>query len=288
MTTQNDIRFSFLYIDKYSMGKHWVYPESIIPYNMLRYIVKGEAEFCIDNKTIKVKDNQIIYIPKGSKMSCQAVSDVFEFFSLRFTTSVIYEGYDILGKVYGIPRMLENKGEVVYFKEIYKWFYTEQKAKKCFIRGNLNLLIGSLSIRQESKILKRDFNQIENKESDLEKIKQREMKLHNQIDPRIRIVTDYIILHPTKKYTLKKLSKMVGLSKQRFSSIFKKDMGKTPMEYIRDIRLTTAAKILLTENQNVMDIAYSVGYEDTNYFIREFKSSFGLTPNQYRKIGRDV
>ncbi len=287
MISQNDIRFSFLYIDLYSMGKHWVYPESIIPYNMLRYIVKGEAKFCINNKTIKVRSNQIVYIPKGSRMSCQAISDVFEFFSLRFTTSVIYEGYDILGEVYGIPRILENNGEDIYFKEIYKWFHTGQKAKKCFIRGNLNLLIGSLSIRKESDIKKQYFK-IENEQSDFEKIKQREMKLYNQIDPRIRIVTDYIILHPTEKYTLKKLSKMGGLSKQRFSSIFKKDMGKSPMEYIRDLRLTTAAKMLLTENKNVMDVAYDVGYEDTNYFIREFKSSFGLTPNQYRKFGKDV
>lgn len=287
MDAQNDIRFSFLYIDLYSMGKHWVYPKSIIPYNMLRYIVKGEAKFCINNKTIKVRDNQIVYIPKGSRMSCQAITDVFEFYSLRFTTSVIYEGYDILGKVYGIPRILENQGEDIYFKEIHKWFHTGQKAKKCFIRGNLNLLIGSLSIRKESDIKKQYF-QIENEQSDFEKIKQREMQLYNQIDPRIRIVTDYIILHPIEKYTLKKLSKIAGLSKQRFSSVFKKDMGKSPMEYIRDLRLTTAAKMLLIENKNVMDVAYDVGYEDTNYFIREFKQSFGLTPNQYRKVGRDV
>ena len=81
---------------------------------------------------------------------------------------------------------------------------------------------------------------------------------------------------------------MAGLSKQRFSSLFKKNMGKTPMQYIREIRLSMAAKMLLMKNENINDIAYIVGYEDTNYFIREFKSSFGLTPNQYRKAGRDV
>lgn len=287
MAFSNDIRFSFLYIDLYSMGRAWVYPESIIPYNMLRYIVKGEAEFCINDKTIKVKENQIVYIPKESRMSCRAISDVFKFFSLRFTTSVIYQGYDILGKVYGIPRILENKGEDSYFKQIYKWFHTEQRAKKCFIRGNLNLLIGSLSMRLESNILQKKLK-IENEKYDIERIRQREMKLHNQIDPRIRIVADYIILHPTEKYTPKKMSKMAGLSKQRFSSLFKKNMGKTPMQYIREIRLSMAAKMLLMKNENINDIAYIVGYEDTNYFIREFKSSFGLTPNQYRKAGRDV
>ena len=41
----NTIRFNFLYIDKYSFGRTWTYPESAIPYNMLRYIIDGSAEF---------------------------------------------------------------------------------------------------------------------------------------------------------------------------------------------------------------------------------------------------
>ena len=35
----NTIRFNFLYIDKYSFGRTWIYPESAIPYNMLRYVI---------------------------------------------------------------------------------------------------------------------------------------------------------------------------------------------------------------------------------------------------------
>ena len=44
----NTIRFNFLYIDKYSFGRTWTYPESAIPYNMLRYIIDGSAEFVVD------------------------------------------------------------------------------------------------------------------------------------------------------------------------------------------------------------------------------------------------
>lgn len=287
MVLAENIRFSFLYIDLYSMGRTWIYPESTIPYSILRYIVIGEAEFGINNEIINVRKNQIVYIPKGSRMFCQSSSDTFEFFSLRFTTSVFYDGDDILGEVYGIPRVLENQGEDTYFKEIYKWFHIERVSRKCFIYGNLNLLIGSLSIREKGDIYERPL-ETKNKKYDLEKIKQREMTLQNQVDSRIRIVRDYVILHPMEKYTPKKMADIVGLSKQRFSSLFKKNMGKTPMEYVKEIRLTTAAKRLLIGNENINDIAYSVGYDDTNYFIREFKSSFGLTPNRYRKVGRDV
>lgn len=86
MSVIDNIRLTFLYIEFYSMGKTWVYPESYIPYNIFRYIVKGKAEFCIDGEEIIVKENQIVYIPQGCRMSCRALSESFEFYSLRFTT----------------------------------------------------------------------------------------------------------------------------------------------------------------------------------------------------------
>ena len=118
MSVIDNIRLTFLYIEFYSMGKTWVYPESYIPYNIFRYIVKGKAEFCIDGEEIIVKENQIVYIPQGCRMSCRALSESFEFYSLRFTTSVFYEGEDVLKEYYGIPRIIENEGEDYYFKEI--------------------------------------------------------------------------------------------------------------------------------------------------------------------------
>ena len=118
MSVIDNIRLTFLYIEFYSMGKTWVYPESYIPYNIFRYIVKGKAEFCIDGEEIIVKENQIVYIPQGCRMSCRALSESFEFYSLRFTTSVFYEGEDVLKEYYGIPRIIENEGEDYYFKEM--------------------------------------------------------------------------------------------------------------------------------------------------------------------------
>lgn len=111
MSVIDNIRLTFLYIEFYSMGKTWVYPESYIPYNIFRYIVKGKAEFCIDGEEIIVKENQIVYIPQGCRMSCRALSESFEFYSLRFTTSVFYEGEDVLKEYYGIPRIMGQKSE---------------------------------------------------------------------------------------------------------------------------------------------------------------------------------
>ena len=280
MSVIDNIRFTFLYIEFYSMGKTWVYPESVIPYSIFRYIEKGKAELCIDGEEIIVEENQIVYIPQGCKMSCRALSEAFEFYSLRFTTSILYEGEDMLAEYYGIPRISANEGEDVYFKEIYKWVKKDSMVKKCFVRGYLDLLIGSLAMHG-NKIDKvtRDFVE--------KSLRDRNSKKNEQIDPRIYMVADYIILHPSEKYTPQKMAEMAELSKQRFSSLFKINMGKSPMEYVREIRLTTAARALLVSNDNINDIAYACGYEDTNYFIREFKAAFGFTPNQYRKVARE-
>ncbi|MCI9175447.1 MAG: AraC family transcriptional regulator [Lachnospiraceae bacterium] len=280
----DNIRFTFLYIEFYSMGKTWVYPETYVPYNIFRYVVKGKAEFCIDDEAVLVEENQIVYIPSGCRMSCHVLSESFEFYSIRFTTSVFYEGEDVLKEYYGIPRVQENQGEDQYFKEIYQWVKKESAVKKCFVRGYLDLLIGSLAMRGgKENAGMGDCGAKKEKKT----LQYKEVKKKEQVDPRIQMVADYIVLHPKEKYTPQKMAEMARLSKQRFSSLFKINMGKTPMEYVREIRLTTAARALLVSNDNINDIAYQSGYEDANYFIREFKSAFGFTPNQYRKEARE-
>lgn len=285
MPAIDSIRFMFLYVDLYSMGSTWVYPESRIPYNILRYIVEGKAEFSINGKKMPVEENQIVYIPSGCMMSCRALTEKFEFYSIRFATSVLYESENVLEKYYGIQTISQNQGEDAWFKEIYHWSKSENVARRCFVRGYLNLLIGSLSVKGE--MMEKQSGRLGSADYDMEKLKKREREAGPQIDSRVQVVADYIILHPTEKYTPEKMAGMANLSKQRFSSLFKEGMGKTPMEYVRELRLTTAARTLLLSDKNINDIAYEAGYEDANYFIREFKSAFGVTPNQYRRVAKE-
>lgn len=154
---------------------------------------------------------------KGCRMSCRALSESFEFYSLRFTTSVFYEGEDVLKEYYGIPRIIENEGEDYYFKEICKWVKKDSWVKKCFVRGYLDLLIGTLSMRV-NKFDKNTGKVTEKNENPVLKIAKRK----EQIDSRVQLVADYVVLHPREKYTPQKMAEMVELSKQRFSSLFKK------------------------------------------------------------------
>lgn len=283
----DNVRFNFLYIDTYSFGRNWVFPESMVPYNMFRYIESGSGTFFIDDEEIAVKKNQIVYIPRGSRLSCYALTDNFSFTSIRFTNSVYFERGDFLADYYGIPKIMDARDEKQYFDAMYHWVKQENSARMFFVRGYLEILIGTLidrfngdeSIRNDAPKSPDEYN--------LEKIHSRIKKSGDKVDPRIQVVVDYILLHPAEKYSPQSMADMAQLSKQRFSFLFKSQMGKSPMVYIKELKLTTAARRLLVSNENISDIAYEVGYEDPNYFIREFKAAFGFTPKQYRQASKE-
>ncbi len=314
----DNIHFHFLYIDRYSFGRNWIFPESSIPYNMLRYIESGTASFFIDSQEYSVKKDQIIYIPKGSQLSCFATSSHFSFTSIRFTSSVFFEGGDLLGDYYHLPKIMEGKGESLYFDEMYQWVKKDSPAKMFFVRGYLELLIASLIAKVNPEKDQEEFpsislntkNDIEEQaknsanlssqsqpsscskkedteEQDLAKIRNQIKKSGTGMDSRIQGVVDYILLHPNEKYSPSRLAEMAELSKQRFTALFSSQLGKSPMVYIKELKLTTAARKLLISNLHINDIAYELGYEDTNYFIREFKRAFGCTPKQYRQIAKE-
>ena len=284
----NTIRFNFLYIDKYSFGRTWTYPESAIPYNMLRYIIDGSAEFVVDGETVIVRKGQVSYIPEGCWLSCKALEDTFAFYSIHFTTSVFYEGANFLREYYNFPLVMDvGEGIEPYFSDIYKWVRTDKKSKSFHVRGALDTLIASLIDilnSDEPDDVKADINGLE---YNLEQIRKRVKKSTVQTDPRIQTVIDYIMLNPTEEYTSDKLSGMAEVAETTFRRLFKEATGKTATEFIRQVRLTTAARLLLVSNDPVNCIAHDVGFEDANHFTRVFRQAFGMTPGRYRKMSQE-
>ena len=284
----NTIRFNFLYIDKYSFGRTWTYPESAIPYNMLRYIIDGSAEFVVDGETVIVRKGQVSYIPEGCWLSCKALEDTFAFYSIRFTTSVFYEGANFLREYYNFPLVMDvGEGIEPYFSDIYKWVRTDKKSKSFHVRGALDTLIASLIDilnSDEPDDVKAEINGLE---YNLEQIRKRVKKSTVQTDPRIQTVIDYIMLNPTEEYTSDKLSGMAEVAETTFRRLFKEATGKTATEFIRQVRLTTAARLLLVSNDPVNWIAHDVGFEDANHFTRVFRQAFGMTPGRYRKMSQE-
>lgn len=97
------------------------------------------------------------------------------------------------------------------------------------------------------------------------------------------IVLDYIHEHYSQELSVELLASTVFLSPDYLSRIFKKAMGKSLYQYIRQFRMEKASALLLNTTKKVIDIGIETGYPNYSYFCQSFREYFGTSPDRYRQ-----
>jgi len=87
--------------------------------------------------------------------------------------------------------------------------------------------------------------------------------------------------------SLNTIAAEVGVSPSYFSSIFSKEMGKTFVEYLTEIRMDRAKELLMCSSMKTSEIGYEVGYKDPHYFSYIFKKTQNCTPKEFRARGKE-
>ena len=83
--------------------------------------------------------------------------------------------------------------------------------------------------------------------------------------------------------SVEELSRELGMSRAHLYKKISQITGKTPIEFIRIIRLKRAAQLLRESQQNISEIAFQVGFNNPKYFSRYFKEEFGVLPSVYQE-----
>ncbi|MEK5496163.1 AraC family transcriptional regulator [Bacillus sp. FSL M8-0077] len=104
----------------------------------------------------------------------------------------------------------------------------------------------------------------------------------------IQETLNYIEQHLKDDLTLQTLAKHTGYSRFHFHRIFKKVIKKSVVEYIRERRMTQAAKDLIHMDQRAIDIALHYRFGSQESFPRAFKMIYDMSPAHYRKLLRNV
>lgn len=83
--------------------------------------------------------------------------------------------------------------------------------------------------------------------------------------------------------TVDELVEDMGMGRTVFFNKLKSLTGLSPVEFIREMRIKRAAQLLEQKNYNITEVTYMVGMNDSRYFAKCFKSTYGMTPSEYRK-----
>ena len=106
----------------------------------------------------------------------------------------------------------------------------------------------------------------------------------NKESRRILKVKQYINDHYSEDLNLKDMAELVGMSPVSFSRFFRVRTSRTLSEYIADIRLGYAARLLVDTSKNVSEICYECGFNNLSNFNRQFKAKRGRTPREFRQM----
>ncbi|RCW48556.1 response regulator [Paenibacillus prosopidis] len=94
---------------------------------------------------------------------------------------------------------------------------------------------------------------------------------------------EYIKLHYREELTLQEVADSIHVSKSYFSNLFKKQSGHNFIDYLIDLRLHEAKRLLVQNECKIYEVAEKSGFNDVKYFSKLFKKMTQMTPVEYRE-----
>lgn len=225
----------------------------------LYYMKDGKCHYVINDDSLDIVSGDIILIPSGTlhgtNYGSKPCSRLLLNFPESFIDPTILSTIKSMGYIYRNPETLLVINELFYLieQEYIKSDYLSTSALKAYTEGILMIMI------RNSKKVEDERNSI------------------------VGAAVKYIQENYTSTIRLTDVAKMLSVSEEHLSRLFKKEITFGFSEYITLIRLQKAENMLKNEpSRAVTEVAYACGFNDSNYFSYKFKKAYGITPSQLR------
>ena len=100
---------------------------------------------------------------------------------------------------------------------------------------------------------------------------------------RINTIFDYITNNFRREIYVHEIAEKLFMSKASFSRFFKHHTRKTFSDYVTEMRISHACKLLMNEDQNITQISFESGFENLSNFYKHFRRITGVIPKEYRR-----
>jgi two-component system response regulator YesN len=97
-------------------------------------------------------------------------------------------------------------------------------------------------------------------------------------------IMQYLHSNFSEKITLDDIARLTFFSPNYCENVFKRETGRSVIDYLLQIRIEEAKRLLAEDSLALSTVAEAVGFDDYNYFSRVFKKRTGYTPSEYKKL----
>lgn len=241
------------------------------------YIKKGHGYVTVDFKQYKVSGGTIVLILPGQLHSIEQYDNLsMEYENILFNVNMLLPRTEDTSSTEFLRPFLSGQITVPSIFPVVSDYYddiarcldacdeickTKPEGYDLFIKGKLYEFFFVLSNRCRNEKNPRSVESLD----------------------KMKIIFKYIENNYMHKITIADMAEQVEFSESHFMRYFKEKMGTSFIDYLREYRLTMAARMLLVSNASILSIAEEVGFDNLSYFNRAFKKQYGITPSQYRK-----
>ena len=226
------------------------------------YMVSGECKYFIDNKCYEVTKQDLVIIPDGITHNVTYISESHTrkliSCSRNYIPKSVIPYLQNLTYIYRNPKISEDIAEI--FDKIASEYRSPDQFSEDIIKTHIASLFFLLARNAETRLEVRTGI--------------------SYIEKTVRFIQENF----TSSITLSDVAKLNSVSPEHLSREFKRETGFGFNEYLNMLRLQKAETLLKTSfGLSVSEIAYSCGFNDSNYFSDKFKREYGYPPSALRK-----
>lgn len=242
------------------------------------FVAAGQLEILLNNERVMVYPEHFIMIHANESHKIVNCADVTYYFGVRFDPSVLYS----------------TAQTVFELKCLIAFCVTPGNRQRIFHKDELDPSVRTLLETAANEFERKEFGytfSIRNKINSIflmiiKNWRNQGLLNNDNISGEMVSAINYAQNYIAKNYAdvnEAELANKCNMSYSYFSRSFKKVMGMSFNEYVNRTRLNEAQRMLVLGNNSISQIAETLGFSSASHFIRTFKASNGITPNQFKQ-----
>ena len=236
----------------------------------VRRIVGDSSEVIGDYDLVLITGKELEHVWEQHECTSKEIREI----TIQFSSNLFFKDFINKSQFDSIRRMLERAQCGLSFPmqaimKVYNWLDKLASEEQGFYAVmNFLRILYELSLYEDAKVLSSSsFAKIETFAD----------------SRRVQRVQKYVAEHYQENIRLNTLADMVGMTPVAFSRFFRLRTGKTLSDYIIDIRIGFASRLLVDSVMSIAEICYECGFNNLSNFNRMFKRKKGCAPKEFRE-----